>query len=69
VIDGKYIIKKEELGRGSFAITHLTVLEPNTLLACKMICKQKMLEKVPPTRLRSKWQITRRPNAAISSTV
>lgn len=67
MIDGKYIIKKEELGRGSFAITHLTVLEPNTLLACKMICKQKMLEKVAPmAERRFKWLRTRKHDATTS---
>lgn len=68
VIDGKYIIKKEKLGRGSFADTFLTVLEPNTLLACKMICKQEMLDKVRNSTRRSKSRRTRRRAATTSST-
>lgn len=47
MIDGKYQVLKKKLGKGSFAQTYLTVMqEPYTLLACKMICKKDMLERV-----------------------
>jgi len=48
LVDQKYIIKNLRLGTGNFATTYLAVLKADQthLLACKMIQKSDILEKL-----------------------
>jgi hypothetical protein len=48
LVDQKYIIKNYPLGRGNFATTYLAVMKADQtqLLACKMIQKSDILEKL-----------------------
>ncbi len=44
-VDGKYIIKRLELGKGSFSTTYLA-LKDDELIACKMIAKKDLVDKI-----------------------
>lgn len=47
VVDGKYVIKKLALGKGSFSTTYLAVREgKEEPIACKMISKKDLVDRI-----------------------
>jgi hypothetical protein len=47
VVDGKYIIKKLALGKGSFSTTYLALREGKEgPIACKMIAKKDLVDRI-----------------------
>ena len=48
LVDNTYIIKNHRLGKGNFAETYLAVMkeDPTKLLACKMITKSSIKDRV-----------------------
>lgn len=54
IVDNKYQVLKETLGSGSFATTYLTIdLSTGEKLACKMISKMSLIEKINESKNKS----------------
>lgn len=54
VVDGRYSVKDKMLGMGSFAKTYLAVdTKANKVIACKMIEKKNLIEKINQTKNKS----------------
>lgn len=54
VVDGRYSVKDKMLGMGSFATTYLAIdTKQNRVIACKMITKKNLIEKINQTKNKS----------------
>jgi len=54
VVDGRYSVKDKMLGMGSFAKTYLAIdTKSNRVIACKMIEKKNLIEKINQTKNKS----------------
>ena len=53
-MDGRYSVKDKMLGMGSFAKTYLAIdTKSNKVIACKMIEKKNLIEKINQTKNKS----------------